>query len=216
MNYRSPQLANTGRTQLKVPHVAFSTGEGKSDASAEAESSSNSEGIFSETLSEEAAAPTDDSENKLAALEKEIKDLKDKVVRSYAEEENVRRIARRDVSNAKDYANQSFAKSMLEVADDLERALAAAPKEQSDNKDLNLLVEGMQMTEKNLQKIFSKFGVQRFGAVDDEFDPLIHDALFQMPPGEGQKGGTIGQVLKSGYKLKDRVIRAAEVGARSS
>ncbi len=60
----------------------------------------------------------------IASLQKEIKDLKEQVLRSYAEEENVRRIARRDVENAKAYANTSFAKSMLEVADDLERALA--------------------------------------------------------------------------------------------
>lgn len=117
----------------------------------------------------------------IADLQKEIKDLKDKVVRSYAEEENVRRIARRDVNNAKDYATQSFAKSMLEVSDDLERALSVAPKEKTDNNELNLLVEGMQMTERNLQKIFLKFGISKFGEVDDVFDPSIHDALFQMP-----------------------------------
>jgi molecular chaperone GrpE len=65
----------------------------------------------------------------LANLQKEVKELKDQVLRSYAEEENVRRIARRDVDNAKSYANTSFAKAMLDVADDLERALAIVPAE---------------------------------------------------------------------------------------
>jgi molecular chaperone GrpE len=207
LNNRSPQLVNALRTNFKVPRASFSTAEGPASGATTEES----------TTTEEAAVPppADALNDKIAALEKEIKDLKDKVVRSYAEEENVRRIARRDVNNAKDFANQSFAKSMLEVSDDLERALSVAPKEKTDNNDMNLIVEGIQMTEKNLQKIFLKFGISKFGAVDDVFDPSIHDALFQMPAGEGQATGTIGQVLKSGYKLKDRVIRAAEVGARS-
>ena len=136
------------------------------------------------------------------------------VIRSYAEEENVRRIAKRDVENARLYANTSFAKAMLDVADNLERALAAVPPEKKKGEDpiLNSLVEGIEMTEKNLQKIFGQFGIVKYGADGDKFDPSLHDALFQQPAVDGKESGVVSTVLKTGYKLKDRVIRAAQVG----
>lgn len=150
-----------------------------------------------------------------AALQAEVKELKERVLRSLAEEENVRRIAKRDVDNAHAYANVSFAKAMLEVADDLERALSNIPaeKKNSDDNTLKSLIQGIEMTDKNLGKIFSKFGIIKYGKVDEHFDPNFHDALYQIP--DANKPGTIGQVVKSGYKIKDRVIRAAQVGART-
>jgi molecular chaperone GrpE len=159
---------------------------------------------------EEAPKAVDES----AALHAEIKDLKERVLRSLAEEENVRRIAKRDVENAHAYANASFAKAMLEVADDLERAIAIVPaeKRKSDDATLKSLVEGLEMTDKNLHKIFQKFGIAKFGKIDETFDPHHHDALYQIP--DASKPNTIGNVVKAGYKLKDRVIRAAQVGAR--
>lgn len=150
----------------------------------------------------------------IASLEKEIHDLKEKVLRSLAEEENVRRIAKRDVENARTYANSSFAKAMLEVADDLERAMTVVSEDDKEKGDATLkaLVEGIEMTDKNLQKTFKKFGVVQYGEVGQEFDPNIHDALFQIPD-PTKPANTIGQVVKTGYKLHDRVIRAAQVGA---
>jgi molecular chaperone GrpE len=150
------------------------------------------------------------------ALHAEIKDLKEKVLRSLAEEENVRRIAKRDVENAHAYANTSFAKAMLEIADDLERASSVVPEDKrKDIQDpiLKNLLEGIVMTDRGLHKIFHKFGIVKYGKVDEAFDPHMHDALFQMPD-PTKPAGTIGQVVKSGYKLKDRVIRAAQVGTR--
>jgi molecular chaperone GrpE len=73
------------------------------------------------------------------------------------------------------------------------------------------LVLGIEMTDKNLQKVFGQFGVKKFGAVGEPFDPTLHDALFQIPDAS-RPAGSIGQILKHGYKLKDRVIRAAQVG----
>lgn len=149
----------------------------------------------------------------IAKLTQENKDLKDKLIRSYAEEENVRRIAKRDVENARQYANASFAKSLLDVADNLERAMEAVPAESHASTDpiiKNLLI-GVKMTNTDLVKVFDKFGVKKYGAVGDKFDPNIHDALFQIPDAS-KDANTIGQVLKPGYKMHDRVIRAAEVG----
>ncbi|KAJ1425029.1 GrpE-domain-containing protein [Ochromonadaceae sp. CCMP2298] len=155
-------------------------------------------------------------EDPTIALLAEIKDLKERVLRSLAEEANVRRIAKRDVDNAHAYANTSFAKAMLDVADDLERALGVVTAEDMKTADpkLTSIVQGIQMTDKNLSKIFAKFGVVSFGKIDDLFDPNMHDALYNIPETDKEKAGTVGQVVKTGYKLKDRVIRAAQVGAR--
>ena len=152
------------------------------------------------------------NESVIAGLKKEIRDMKDKVIRSYAEEENVRRIAKRDVENARAFANTSFAKSLLDVADDLERALTSVPQEKlSENIALKSLYDGISMTEKQLHKVFNQFKVFKYGTVGDKFDPELHDALFSMPDAT-KPHGTIAQVLKNGYKLNDRVIRAAQVG----
>lgn len=160
-------------------------------------------------------------EIRIKELEDEIKDSKDKLLRSYAEEENVRRIARKDVNDARAYAVSSFAKSLLDVADNLDRALAATPADKMTGEHaentLKALVEGVQLTNKELEKVFNKFGVTKFGEVGDIFDPNKHDALYNIPI-TGQEEtppveGSIGQVVKVGYQLKDRVLRAAEVGA---
>ncbi len=166
-------------------------------------------------------ATTQDAEatkhlEKIKALEQEVKDLKDKVLRAYADEENVRRIAKRDVDNAKAYANTSFAKALLDVADNLDYALNAIENEKHDNHSpiIKNLISGVKMTNEGLSKVFGQFGISKYAAVGDKFDPTIHDALFQIPDANKPEG-TVGQVLKHGYKMKDRVIRAAQVGAVS-
>lgn len=161
---------------------------------------------------------------KIEKLEKEIKDMKDKVLRAMAEEENVRRIAKRDVDNAKTYANEKFAKTLLEVADNLDYAIMSASGANTDASDpldnrtgadsavmLKNLLEGVEATNRGLLKAFAQFGVIKYGAVGDKFDPTIHDALFQVPD-DTKEPGTIAQLLQPGYKMKDRVIRAAQVG----
>lgn len=146
------------------------------------------------------------------ALENQVKEMRDKMLRALADEENVRRIAKRDVENSRTYANTKFAKSLLDVSDNLERALeAAAGADAGDHAAFNNLVEGVKMTHNQLTKVFESHGVVKYGAVGDVFDPTIHDALFRIPD-PSKPEGTIGQLLKCGYKLHDRVIRPAEVG----
>lgn len=210
---------NTTETNETAKNTESETNTSSNDAAAEGEKINEEENKNADENkgSDEAGDKAEKAEvitdaDRIADLEKQVKDMKDKVIRSYAEEENVRRIAKRDIDNARNYANESFGKAMLEVADDLERALNNAPKERDDAS--NILVEGIQMTEKNLQKIFQKYGIVKFGAIDEAFDPSIHNALFNMPPTEGQTTDMVGQIIKNGYKMKDRVIRAAEVGVK--
>ncbi|CAK9252489.1 unnamed protein product [Sphagnum jensenii] len=167
-----------------------------------------------DTMIEEDTLITNDPKNDefIKSLQQEIKDYKDRLIRSYAEEENVRRIAKKDVENARNYALSSFAKALLDVSDDLERALDSVPKEKiAENHFLKNLYEGVDLTGKQLQKVLHQFKIHSFGAVGDKFDPTLHDALYQVPD-TAKEPGTIAQVLKKGYKLNDRVIRAAQVG----
>jgi len=154
-------------------------------------------------------------EDKITKLETQIKDLKDQVLRSLAEQENVRSIAKRDVQNAKTFAITSFAKSLLDTSDNLSRALDAVPEElRHDHENqpvLANLYEGITMTEAGLNKAFNKNGLKKFGEKGEKFDPNIHEALFEYPDPEGEVGN-IGQVMKVGFMLNERVVRPAEVG----
>ena len=112
------------------------------------------------------------------------------------------------MQNAKDFAAQSFAKSLLDVSDALGYALTAAG---ADDAKLETLVEGVEMTRKTLVKAFGGQGVAEYGAAGDAFDPALHEALFEMPDPD-REPGTIAQVVKTGFTMRDRVIRAAQVG----
>lgn len=172
---------------------------------------------------EEAGVPKEEEEEELNP-ETEIANLKDKLLRSLAEQENIRRIARRDVESARQFAVTSFAKSLLDTSDNLSRALESVPldlrqqppnqlleEEGSPSAVLATLYEGIQMTDDGLTKAFVKNGLTKFGAVGDKFDPNLHEALFEYAD-ETKDVGSIGQVMKVGFMLRERVLRPAEVG----
>ncbi|CAN8326054.1 unnamed protein product [Cochlearia groenlandica] len=162
-----------------------------------------------------------EKEEALADKEKEIRNMKDKVLRTYAEMENVMDRTRRDAENTKKYAVQNFAKSLLDVADNLGRASSVVKESFSKldtTKDsdgaaplLKTLLEGVEMTEKQLAEVFKKFGMEKYDPVNEPFDPNRHNAVFQVPDASKPEG-TVAHVLKPGYTLYDRVIRPAEVG----
>lgn len=166
---------------------------------------------------EETSAPEEDLnplDAKISAMEAEIKDLKDQALRALADAENARSIARRDVANAKQYAVTSFAKALLDVADNLALATASVSEEdlsKAENVQTKTLMEGVRMTEATMKKTFGQFGLKKYGEKGDKFDPNLHDALFQLV-NDDLETGTIGQVLKPGYMLNDRVVRPAQVG----
>jgi len=159
-----------------------------------------------------AETPIDPKETKIQELEAEVADLKNKLLYSNAERENIRRIAREDVAKEKDYGISSFAKQMLDVADNLARCLTSIPKDDLvDNKGLKILFEGVELTERELTKTFLKNGISKFEPLNEKFDPKKMNALMQSPV-EGKEPGTVSQVFKSGYSLKERILRPADVG----
>jgi molecular chaperone GrpE len=158
--------------------------------------------------------PSASSSSKAEQLETEIKSLKDQLLRSLADQDNTRRIAQRDIEAARQFAIKSFAKSLLDVSDNLSRALEAVPKdevEQAKGTTLATLYEGIEMTERGLTKAFEMNGLVKFGAEGEPFDPNQHEALFEYPD-PSKTPGTVGQVMKAGFMLNKRVLRPAEVG----
>jgi molecular chaperone GrpE len=161
----------------------------------------------------EVSAP--DEISKIKELENQIKETKDQLLRALAEQENIRRIAKKDVDNARSFAVSSFAKSLLDTSDNLTRAMDAVPEAYRSDKEkhpvLATLYEGIQMIDDGLTKAFNKNGLRKYGSVGEKFDPNLHDALFEYPD-PNMEAGSIGQVMKPGFKLNERVIRPAEVG----
>lgn len=162
-----------------------------------------------------------EKEELLKSKQEDIVEMKGKVMRSYAEMENVLSRTRRDAENSKKFAIQNFAKGLLDVADNLGRASSVVKdsfsKIESPNdsveaaKLLKTLLEGVEMTEKQLAEVLKKHGVEKYDPTNEPFDPNRHNAIFQIPDAS-KPPGTVGVVLKAGYMLYDRVLRPAEVG----
>ncbi len=146
------------------------------------------------------------------ALQAEVADMKDKLLRTLAEMENLRKRTEREVTDARQYAVASFARDMLTVGDNLRRAIEAVPKEQRGSGDqaLDALIEGVEMTERGLEQSLAKFGVKRVEAKGLKFDPSFHQAMFEVEVPDGQPG-TVAEEIQVGYAIGERVLRPALV-----
>ncbi len=167
---------------------------------------------------EPAAAPAEDEpagEETPAAEEApqdEIAELKDKLLRTLAENENMRRRARREREDTAKYAVASFARDMLGAADNLRRALDAIPEgSPGDDDSLGALIEGVQLTERALLSVFERHGIRKIDPMGEKFDHDFHEALFEVPTTDAAPG-TVVQVVELGYLIHDRLLRAAKVG----
>ncbi|XP_047967001.1 grpE protein homolog 2, mitochondrial-like [Salvia hispanica] len=190
------------------------------EASSDTDDKSESD-LESELSRDELVKLIVEKEQLLVKKQEEFDQMKDKVLRSFAEMENVKERTRRESENVKKFAIQNFAKSLLDVADNLGRASSAAkggfskvdaPEDAAGAvKQLKTLLEGVEMTEKQLAEVFRKFGLEKYDPTDEEFDPARHNAVFQVPDAS-KPAGRVAVVLKAGYELHDRVIRPADVG----
>ncbi|WAR22213.1 GRPE1-like protein [Mya arenaria] len=148
----------------------------------------------------------------------DLKALDDKYKRALAETENVRTRMRKQVEDAKVFGIQGFCKDLLEVADVLDQATQSVPSEElKKNEHLNTLFKGLNMTNTQLLKVFSRHGLTKLSPeVGEKFDPYVHEALFEVPAAEGQDGGTVAVCQKTGFKLHERTLRPATVGVFKS
>jgi molecular chaperone GrpE len=146
-------------------------------------------------------------------LNEENSALKDRLLRTLAEMENLRRRTEREVADARSYGVTRFAKDMLEFADNIQRALANVPAEARHGGDaaLQALIEGMELIERNFLTTLTRHGVTKIEPKGSRFDPNLHEALFEVVD-PTQPSGTVAQVVETGYSIGDRVLRPAKVG----
>jgi molecular chaperone GrpE len=158
------------------------------------------------------AAPAAETAADPAALAQEAADLKDRLLRSLAEMENLRRRTEREVGDARAYGISAFARDLLAVADNMRRALDAFGAEPHEAADAGTkaLIEGIELTERELQKVLEKHGVRKLDPEGAKFDPHQHQAMYEVPD-ESLPAGTIVQVVQPGYTIGERVLRPALV-----
>lgn len=169
--------------------------------------------------SSSASSPSDpdrtkELESRLKTIETESLQYKDLYIRSVAEQENIRKRLSKEIENEASYSISKFAKEMLEVSDNLERAIKNTSLEkahENPEKNLKELLEGVTMTRDILKGVFGKFGIVEYCPNAEKFDPNVHEALMAYED-KSKEAGTVGQVFVNGYKIKDRVLRCAKVG----
>lgn len=166
-----------------------------------------------EAAAPEAPEPT--AEQRIAALEAQVAELKDRALRAMAETENTRRRFEREREDAVKYAAGAFARDILSVADNLRRAIESAAQEQARGNDpaeaLKHLMAGVEVTERELLNVFERHGIQRIEALGQKFDANLHQAMFEVED-PNKPAGTVVQVMAQGFTIAGRLLRAAMVG----
>jgi molecular chaperone GrpE len=146
------------------------------------------------------------------SLDRELAEVKDRLLRTLAEMENLRKRTEREVTDARLYGVASFARDVLGVADNIRRALDAVPPEARAhaNAGMKALVDGVELTERELLKALEKNGVRQFTPQGEKFDPNFHQAMYEVPD-PSVPAGSIVQVMQPGYMIGERVLRPALV-----
>src|SRR5206468_2638141 len=149
----------------------------------------------------------------VAILAKEAADLKDRLLRTLAEMENLRRRTEREVADARLYGVTNFARDIVGVADSMERAMKALDDEIRDKADAGVkaLLDGVELTERELIKVLEKHGVTKLEPKGQKFDPNLHQAMLEIPDAS-VPAGTVVQIMQPGYTIGERVLRPALVG----
>jgi molecular chaperone GrpE len=157
--------------------------------------------------------PDDPEPGSVEVLQKEVADARDKMLRTLAEMENLRKRTAKEVSDARAYGITGFARDVLEIADNLQRTLDAVSAEAKASADpgLKALIEGVELTERSLLNALEKHGVKKFDPSGEKFDPNFQQAMYEVPD-PSVPAGTVVQVVQAGYMIGDRVLRPALVG----
>lgn len=149
----------------------------------------------------------------VAVLTAENADLKDRLLRTLAEMENLRRRTEKEVKDAREYAVSGFARDLLTVADNFDRALSHVPAALREDEAAGgkALVDGVELTGRELLKTLEKHGVRKLSPMGEKFDPNLHQAMFEIP-NDQVPAGTVLQVMQDGFAIAGRVLRPALVG----
>src|SRR5215470_679478 len=140
-------------------------------------------------------------------------EYKDKLLRLLAEMENLRKRTDREIADARAYGISNFARDILAVADNMDRALGALDEDlrEKANAGTKALLDGVELTERELLKVLEKHGVKKFEPLGEKFDPNLHQAMYEVPD-PSRPAGTVAQVVQPGYMIGERILRPALVG----
>src|ERR1700759_4097169 len=157
--------------------------------------------------------PDDPEPGSVELLQKEAAEARDRMLRTLAEMENLRKRTAKEVADSKLYGVTGFARDVLDIADNLQRALDAVPADARAAADPGLasLIEGGELTEPSLHSALEKHGVKKLDPQGQKFDPNFHQAMYEVPDAS-VPAGSIVQVVQPGYKIGERVLRPALVG----
>ena len=143
---------------------------------------------------------------------KEIQELKDQLLRSLAEGENLRKRTIKEVADAKKYSHISFVRDLVSSVDNLQRALEAVPDDKSQlSEPIKNLIIGLEIVEKEMINSFEKHNIKQISPLGEKFDYNLHQAMFEVPTNEEEPGYVV-EVSQKGYLLYDRLVRPAMVG----
>ncbi len=146
------------------------------------------------------------AEDKIAELQQELLDARDRTMRALADSENTRKRAMKDRDDAGKYAVANFARDMLTFSDNFTRALGSMPEDAP-----SAVTEGLEAMDQELLSVFDRHGIKKIEPLDEPFDANFHEVMFEAPM-PGKAAGTIIQVIEAGYVLNERLLRAAKVG----
>lgn len=157
--------------------------------------------------------PDDPEPGSVELLQKEAAEARDRMLRTLAEMENLRKRTAKEVADSKLYGITGFARDVLDIADNLQRALDAVPADARAAADpgLTALIEGVELTERSLLNALEKHGVKKLDPQGQKFDPNFHQAMYEVPDAS-VPSGTVVQVMQAGYTIGERVLRPALVG----
>ena len=164
-----------------------------------------------DALREETAADSPElaEHDELATLREEVEAARQEVLYAQAETQNVRRRMEKEVADARAYSATGFARDVLSVADNLERALIAIGPELREEERFKGLVGGLEATGRELMSVLERNGIKRVDSVGQPLDPNLHQAMMEQP--SDQPPGTIVQEMQAGYRIRDRLLRPAMV-----
>lgn len=165
-----------------------------------------------ETGGGQTAQAAEEKQSEAEALKQQICELTDRLQRAMAEQDNMRKRLEREKEEIAKYAVSNFARDVLTVADNIQRAIDAVPRDAAERDPaLKSFLEGVEVTERELLKVMERYGIQRLNPEGEKFDPNFHQAMFEVATPD-MPNGTIVQVVQPGYMLGERVLRPALVG----
>jgi molecular chaperone GrpE len=165
-----------------------------------------------DTVREETAAESPEvaEQDRVQALEAELAETKAAMLYAQAETQNVRRRLEKDAQDARAYAATSFARDILSVSDNLDRALQAIPADLREDERFKGLVTGLEATGRELASVFERNGITKIAALGEKLDPNKHQAMVELPTADAEPG-TVVQEMQAGYMIRDRLLRPALV-----